>query len=281
MSLDRPAKACYELDIFKANFPSTPEQVPRSVLNRIGPLYKLSGWIELVFYIALRNDHPGLFVTNRLINHQIAADESDLYYDDEFVAYDEYDVDDYCGNLQEYKRLNNVEIHFRPNNLALAISRAFDLLRAWTDRTPVSTAGPEVEAKTPDNADSALANQSTPKSEGDKNSPAVENNENGGIPKPPNGEDFAPSVDFRSLKWFGDVYEFTPNQAPVVKMLYEHWVKGTPDVGGDTLLATVDPNNPPKRMSVLFQDHPAWKSLIVSGGTKGAYRFAEPPAKNS
>ncbi len=94
-------------------------------------------------------------------------------------------------------------------------------------------------------------------------------------------DDYAHSVDFRHLRWFGETYSFTVNQVPVVKMLYEHWEKGTPDIGGETLLATVDQNNPPKRMSVLFLNHPAWKSLIVAGGTKGTYRFAEPPAKNS
>ncbi len=85
----------------------------------------------------------------------------------------------------------------------------------------------------------------------------------------------AHSVDFRSLKWFGETYSFTANQAPVVKVLYEHWENGTPDVGSETLLLAVDPKAPPARLSVLFQGHPAWNSLIVSGGSKGTYRFAE------
>ena len=88
-------------------------------------------------------------------------------------------------------------------------------------------------------------------------------------------KDVAHSIDFRSLKWYGETYSFTANQAPVVKALYENWENGTPDVGGETLLMKVDSEAPPARLSVLFYNHPAWKNLIVSGGSKGTYRFIE------
>ena len=89
-------------------------------------------------------------------------------------------------------------------------------------------------------------------------------------------KDVAHSVDFRSLRWFGERYSFTPSQAPVVRVLYEHWKNGTLDVGGEALLMAVDPEAPPARLSALFLEHPAWNSLIVPGGSKGTYRFAEP-----
>ncbi len=88
--------------------------------------------------------------------------------------------------------------------------------------------------------------------------------------------DVGHSDDFRSLKWFGETYSFTVNQAPVVKMLYENWQNGTPDVGNETLLSAVDHEFPPERLSVLFRDHPAWGTIIVSGTTKGTRKLQSP-----
>ncbi|QDU95186.1 hypothetical protein Pla8534_29980 [Lignipirellula cremea] len=86
----------------------------------------------------------------------------------------------------------------------------------------------------------------------------------------------AHSVDFRSLQWFGTPYTFTANQAPVVRLLYEHWKTGTPEVGDETLLSAVDPEAPPARIDTLFRDHPAWGVMIVRGSTKGTRRLAKP-----
>ncbi len=101
--------------------------------------------------------------------------------------------------------------------------------------------------------------------------------------KPAGGKesDTSHSPDFRSVRWFGEVYGFTANQAPVVKCLYENWQNGTPDVGDETLLSAVDPESPPLRLSTLFRDHPAWNTLIVSGGTKGTKRLAEENTKGA
>ncbi len=95
------------------------------------------------------------------------------------------------------------------------------------------------------------------------------------------GVDTAHSPDFRSLRWFGEVYSFTANQAPVVKCLYENWENGTPDVGDETLLSAVDHDAPPARLSVLFRKHPAWNTLIVLGETKGTKRLAEENTKGA
>jgi len=74
------------------------------------------------------------------------------------------------------------------------------------------------------------------------------------------------------------IYSFTTNQAPVVRLLYEHWQAGTPDVGDETLLFSVDPEAPPARLSTLFRDHPAWGTMIVAGGSKGTHRLSTPGA---
>ncbi|TWU06881.1 hypothetical protein CA54_52830 [Symmachiella macrocystis] len=86
----------------------------------------------------------------------------------------------------------------------------------------------------------------------------------------------AASTDFRSMWWGGNLYSFTVNQAPVMRLLYENWKAGTPDVGDETLLLAVDPEAPPARLSTLFRDHCAWGTLIVPGGSKGSHRLAEP-----
>jgi HEAT repeat protein len=80
--------------------------------------------------------------------------------------------------------------------------------------------------------------------------------------------------DFRSVNWFGQEYTFTTNQAACVQVLWEHWERGTPEVGLTKILerAGVAVN----RLDVVFRDHPAWGTMIVSGRTKGAYRLAPP-----
>lgn len=42
--------------------------------------------------------------------------------------------------------------------------------------------------------------------------------------------DYDHSPDFRSVRWFGESYTFTENQALRVKLLWENWERGTPDV---------------------------------------------------
>ena len=76
------------------------------------------------------------------------------------------------------------------------------------------------------------------------------------------------SNDFRSVNWNGEKFIFSPNQAVVVRVLYENFLKGTPDVGGETLIEAADSTC--KGMRYLFRGHPAWKRLIVSR-RKGAY----------
>lgn len=84
------------------------------------------------------------------------------------------------------------------------------------------------------------------------------------------------SPDFRSVYWFGEPYSFTANQAPVVRMLYENWRAETFDVGDETLLAAVDSEAPPQRLSVLFRNSSAWNTMIVAGDTKGTHRLRQP-----
>ncbi len=93
-------------------------------------------------------------------------------------------------------------------------------------------------------------------------------------------DDVVCSTDFRSVRWFGALYSFTPKQAPVVRLLVENFRAGTPDVGDETLLLAVDPEAPPARLSTLFRDHAAWGTMIVAGGSKGTHRLRKPAEEN-
>jgi hypothetical protein len=86
--------------------------------------------------------------------------------------------------------------------------------------------------------------------------------------------------DFRSVQWFGTVYNFTGAQAAVVGLLWETWENGTPEVGQAWLLEKAGLES--KRLVEVFKVagselHPAWGSMIVQGSTKGAFRL-QPPA---
>lgn len=77
------------------------------------------------------------------------------------------------------------------------------------------------------------------------------------------------SDDFHSVRWFGVEHTFSAQQAAVVKILYQHWERGTPEIGGDYLAETVECC----RIPDLFKNHPAWNTMIVPGERRGNYRL--------
>lgn len=79
--------------------------------------------------------------------------------------------------------------------------------------------------------------------------------------------------DFASVLWYGVRYTFTAAQARAVAVLWEAWRNGTPDVRQETLLEAAGCCG---RMRSLFQDSPAWGTMIVAGESKGLFRLAEP-----
>jgi hypothetical protein len=81
-------------------------------------------------------------------------------------------------------------------------------------------------------------------------------------------------ADFRSIHWFGSDYSFSPTQAACVRVLWEAWEDGIPDVGQAAILEAAGSET--ERLRSLFVGHPAWGVLIVVGGGKGTYRLAQP-----
>lgn len=83
--------------------------------------------------------------------------------------------------------------------------------------------------------------------------------------------------DFRSVNWYGTIYEFTATQAACVRVLWEHYQQRTPAVGEQTILDSADSSS--DRLSNVFKTrkryHPAWKAMIVPSG-KGAFRLQKP-----
>jgi hypothetical protein len=83
------------------------------------------------------------------------------------------------------------------------------------------------------------------------------------------------SPDFSSIVWFGKSYgRFSPPQAAVLRLLWEAWEAGTPEVGGQYLLAEVESGG--RKMSDLFGDHAVWKDGVINRAGKSAYRLYEP-----
>lgn len=107
-----------------------------------------------------------------------------------------------------------------------------------------------------------------------------------GKPKPPaqgetdSGAESTHSPDFRSVRWNGQTFTFTANQAACVRILWEAWQAGTPDVGDGYTLEQAEAGEK-RGLRHVFRDHPAWDAMIVSGATKGTHRIADPPEKTS
>jgi hypothetical protein len=160
-------------------------------------------------------------------------------------------------------------LHVRPTQLPsvrreyTAVEARAALLRLWErvfDGEGRSTAGTKSQTVTIVAAEptETTARESTP---------AIE----------PTGARHSP--DFRSVHWFGADYSFTSSQAACVKVLWEAWENGTPEVGQRHLLQ--EAKSEQSRLQDVFkqkgQMHPAWGTMIVPSQTnKGTCRLQEP-----
>lgn len=79
------------------------------------------------------------------------------------------------------------------------------------------------------------------------------------------------SPDFRSVRWFGKDYTFTPAQAVIVRELWKAWRHGTPRVGAAALLESADMVS--DNIYELFKRCPAWGTMIQSD--RGVYWLVE------
>lgn len=76
------------------------------------------------------------------------------------------------------------------------------------------------------------------------------------------------SADFRSARWFGVTYHFSPSQAVIIRCLWDAWRNGTPSMGAASLIEAADMVS--DRVADLFRGHEAWGDMVQSDG-KGRY----------
>jgi hypothetical protein len=94
------------------------------------------------------------------------------------------------------------------------------------------------------------------------------------INKQAKGTGFTHSPDFRSINKDGKIFELTPAQAQVVKILWKAKEVGTPALGRDYIIEQVSPDTSIKRIREYFRKNPeAFKALIESGSKKGTVRL--------
>jgi hypothetical protein len=102
----------------------------------------------------------------------------------------------------------------------------------------------------------------------------------GVVPAPPPPQpspvptDLSHSPDFRSVGVGETLFTFTPVQAACVRVLYEAWERGAPEVGQETILDKAGAES--TRLADLFKGHRSWRTLIVAGSTRGAFKLALP-----
>jgi hypothetical protein len=83
------------------------------------------------------------------------------------------------------------------------------------------------------------------------------------------------SPDFRSVRWSGQLYEFTTQQSACMKIYYQAWKKGVPAVSDGYVLTKIEAGDK-TRINKIFAEHPAWDTVIIPGETKGTHRLADP-----
>lgn len=99
--------------------------------------------------------------------------------------------------------------------------------------------------------------------------------------------------DFASVVWYWQkVPPFTGTQAEIVRILWEAWENGTPDVRQLTILLRIgsvseaDDRADRSKIKDIFGDHPAWGTMIGAGdGRRGSLRLMDgaivPAAKSN
>jgi hypothetical protein len=86
-------------------------------------------------------------------------------------------------------------------------------------------------------------------------------------------ERFRHGPDYRDCMWNGTHYTVTATQAACVKVLWEAWEHGTPEVGQQHILETAGSES--SSLKDVFKGSTAWKTMIVST-RQGLFRLAEP-----
>ncbi|MBI5092287.1 MAG: hypothetical protein HZB26_07550 [Candidatus Hydrogenedentes bacterium] len=93
-------------------------------------------------------------------------------------------------------------------------------------------------------------------------------------PKGEHHKEFSHSDDYRTVALAENLYSLTTKQAAVIQCLHENAQRGVPDVAWETLKTAAGiTSNTGARIRDTFRSLPNWKTLIVNGRRRGAYRL--------
>ena len=93
----------------------------------------------------------------------------------------------------------------------------------------------------------------------------------GGAEQEQTSQASAHSPDFASVIWYGNQHTFTPTQAACVKILWEAWESGTPEVDQAYILTSA--GSECQRLRDLFRKSTAWGTMIRKGKMKSSFRL--------
>lgn len=82
---------------------------------------------------------------------------------------------------------------------------------------------------------------------------------------------------FRNVHWFGVDYQFTPNQARCVQVLWRSWLSGTPIIRQALVLESARVRT--RSLRDVFREAPgaaAWGTMIADDDRRGTVRLLEP-----
>jgi len=77
--------------------------------------------------------------------------------------------------------------------------------------------------------------------------------------------------DYRCINCQGQIYTFTSRQSQIIEILFASYQNGTPDVGQDYLLETLNIDS--TRLRDVFRSSDAWGTLVIKGTKRGTYRL--------
>lgn len=83
------------------------------------------------------------------------------------------------------------------------------------------------------------------------------------------GGEFDPGGDYRTARWLDQQLTFTECQAAAIRNLHRAHLDGRGALSGR--LALAGSTCASSKMSDVFKHHPAWKTLVISGGSRGTY----------
>ena len=88
------------------------------------------------------------------------------------------------------------------------------------------------------------------------------------------------SDDFTTINWYGEEFTLTRMQAWCIKLLWEHYERGTPGLSGDTILDRIGSSGRGKSernrnlyQNIFKRNKRAWDALITQDKVKGTYRL--------